>query len=985
MRFVGRSVAGRMVLGGALVLGAWAGAFAQSAPRLVDAPEYVLHQWTTADGLPQNSVNAIAQTPDGYLWLGTFGGLVRFDGTSFQLQERADSSGRHIDRVLSLAVAPDSALWIGTESGLFRLYAQHYASVALPDALPDQAIRTLRFDRAGVLWMSTMLGAVARWGGDSVAVVAVADVAPDTVGILRPWGERPRPRGAERLLLEDRAGALWYATASGAAREAGGTVRHFGPREGVPGASVAVEDPERGVWIGTINDGLVHLDPRRDGATGRHYPLPGGAKKYRVLSGFVAADGSVWFGTSADGLLRAQRPIFTTYTQTHGLSHNVATAVLEDASGTMWLATNCWGVNAIEPSGSIRVHKPRRPGDPRGDPCVFALAESPAGTMWMGTYGGGVTRWQDGREERLRDDAGLRDSVVLALFADGAGTVWAGTNSGGVSALSDGKATRTYTTADGLAHNSVRVIQQTRDGALWVGTLGGLTRIAPDGIRSFTAADGLEAEHVRAIHEDRDGILWVGTYGGGIHRLRDSTFVAVTRRHGLADDVVSSILEDDFGQFWMSGNRGIQRVPREALLAVTDGRADRLRAVLYDESDGLRNAETNGGFQPAAWRDHRGHLWYPTVHGVARVDPARVRRETIAPPVTIESVVVDGETRAAAQALTVGPGRRNVEFQYAGLSISAPEHLRYRYRLEGFDDDWVEVGTRRVAYYPRLSPGDYRFVVTAADRDGNWHPVGAAMTLDVLAPVHARPWFIALVATSLVASLMVVARREQLATARRRAADREFSRRLLESQEQERSRIARELHDGLGQELLVVRNRALLALRSTGIDPTAREQITQLSEVVSSSLTGLRELAHNLTPHQLEHLGLSAALRAMVESAAEAADARIDVLIDDVDDVLAHDAQLNVYRVVQEAIANIVRHADARAAGVEVRRGAGALRIVIVDDGQGFAVARDEDGRPTGGFGIAGIAERVRILGGRLSLWSEPGRGTRLEIEVPAA
>jgi signal transduction histidine kinase len=345
---------------------------------------------------------------------------------------------------------------------------------------------------------------------------------------------------------------------------------------------------------------------------------------------------------------------------------------------------------------------------------------------------------------------------------------------------------------------------------------------------------------------------------------------------------------------------------------------------------------------------------------------------------------VDGDVRPAAGPLTVGPGRRNVEFQYAGLSISAPEHLRYRYRLEGFDDDWVEVGTRRVAYYPRLVPGAYRFVVTAADRDGNWNPVGAAMPLHVLAPFFARPWFIALVLTSLVASVLVVARRERLATARRRAADREFSRRLIESQEQERSRIARELHDGLGQELLVVRNRALLALRGTGIDPAAREQITQLSEVVSASLTGLRELAHNLTPHQLEHLGLSAALRAMVESAAEATDARVDMLIADVDDVLAHDAQLHVYRVVQEAIANIVRHADACTAGVEVRRAVDGLRLVIVDDGQGFTVSRDEDGRPTGGFGIAGIAERVRILGGHLSLWSEPGRGTRLEIEVPA-
>jgi ligand-binding sensor domain-containing protein len=658
-----------------------------------------------------------------YLWLGTFGGLVRFDGTSFQLRERADSSGRHIDRVLSLAVGRTARSGSARRTGSSGCTVSDYARMELPDALPDVAIRTLRFDRAGILWLGTLHGGVARRAGGGFRVVTTPEgarsggtsviigtasgaaavsegerfVAADSAGGLRRWDEGRVPRGVERLLLHDRSGAHWYASPAGVVQVGRGTTRRFGAGDGVPGASVAVEDPERGIWFGTLNDGLVHLVADGDGASGRHYALPGGAGKYRVLSAFVAADGSVWFGTSADGLLRAQRPLFTTYTQAHGLSHSVATAVLEDAAGTLWLATNCWGVNTIDTSGTIRLHKPRRPNDPRGDPCVFSLAESPPGTMWIGTYGGGVTRWQDGREERLRGTAGLRDSVVLALFADRDSTVWAGTNSGGLSALRDGKAMRTYTTADGLAHNSVRVIQQTRDGALWVGTLGGLTRLAGGRLRSFTAADGLESAHVRAVHEDRDGILWVGTYGGGLHRLRDSTFVPVTRRHGLADDVVSSIIEDDDGQFWMSGNRGVQRVARSALLDVTEGRATHVHAVLYDESDGLRNAETNGGFQPAAWRDRRGRLWYPTVAGVARVDPTRVRRKTSAPTVTIEAVVVDGEVHGPAGPLRTGPGRPNIEFQYAGLSISAPEHVRYRYRLEGFEEAWVEAGTRRVA------------------------------------------------------------------------------------------------------------------------------------------------------------------------------------------------------------------------------------------------------------------------------------------------
>jgi signal transduction histidine kinase len=335
--------------------------------------------------------------------------------------------------------------------------------------------------------------------------------------------------------------------------------------------------------------------------------------------------------------------------------------------------------------------------------------------------------------------------------------------------------------------------------------------------------------------------------------------------------------------------------------------------------------------------------------------------------------------RAAEEQVVTGPGRPNIEFRYSAISLSAPQHLTFRYRLDKFDQDWVEAGTRRVAYYPRLPPGQYRFSVRAANRDGVWSEAGAPVRLRVTAPLWATRWFQLLVLASLAGLAALVARRRVQAARLRRAAQEEFSRRLIESQEHERKRIAGELHDGLGQELLVVKNRALLALAAQGLPGPARQQLDHISQIVSQSLDSVRDLAHNLTPYQLEHLGLSEALRTMVASVAAGVDIVFDAAIEDIDGQLSKDQEINLYRIVQEAVSNVVRHSGAANASVRIARAPDGLIVTVTDDGQGFRVRADG-----GGFGLSGIAERVRILGGRLSVLSEPGQGTCLTIIAPA-
>lgn len=997
-------------LGTLVLLGApWPHREAAAQRRLLEPPIHVLHQWTTADGLPQNSVNAIAQSPDGLLWLGTFGGLVSFDGTSFRVHARGDGGARHIDRVLALAVTRDSALWVGTEEGLQRLHRGRYESATLPAGFPEGGVRALFVDGSGRLWAGgrngglayregtawhearppsgAPLGPVASFTADGAGGVLinigdrVHEPIPGTPALVR----RHRAPGSDdaSARLVDARGTRWYSAAGAALRVDARGSRRLGRADGVREPNVMAEDPEGGVWMGTLNDGLFHYEEGDGAARAHRYPLPSGAERFRVLSAFVASDGSVWFGTNAGGLLRATRQLFTTYEEEHGLSHSVATAVFEDAAGTLWVATNCYGLNAIARDGTVRLHKRRMPNDPRGDPCVFSLAESPAGTLWVGTYGGGLTRIRDGREEWLRMLPGMRDSVVLALLAARDGSLWVGTNSGGVSIVREGRVVRTLTTAEGLVHNSVRLLREGRDGTLWVGTLGGLTRIRGTELRSFDADDGLGNLHVRAVHEDADGIVWAGTYGGGLHRLTDSGFVAVTTADGLREDVVSSILEDETGHFWMSGNAGIQRVARSELLARTEGRSARVHALLFGAQDGMRNAETNGGFQPAAWRDRRGSLWFPTVQGVARVDPARRALPAPTPPSTIAGVIVDGQERPVDRPLRIGPGRPNLEVRYSGLSLSGAEHLAYRYRLVGFDDVWIDAGTRRAAYFPRLEPGRYRFEVVAANRDGRWHAQATGIDLEVLAPLTARTSVRTAGALALAALLLSLARARTARVRERHAAQVAFGRRMIERQEEERTRIARELHDGLGQELLVAKNRALLALASPGLPAAAHRQLDALSSSLSESLDGLRSIAHGLTPHQLDHLGFEEALRAMVEATAASSGLPVTLTSDGLADPLPRETALNVYRAVQEALANVVRHSHASAATVQVQRLPGMLRVRVRDDGRGFEVRRDVDGRVVGGFGLAGIRERIGILRGRVDVVSAPGRGTLLVLEVP--
>jgi signal transduction histidine kinase/ligand-binding sensor domain-containing protein len=983
-------------LGTALRLLAPAGTAAAQALPQTTAPDFVVDGWDATAGLPQNTVNDIAQTRDGYIWLATFGGLVRFDGARFTVFGSAAHPAIQSDRVQQLVVGADGALWIATEAGLTRYHQGRFTAYPLEGRLSGSLSKVMIADSRGLLWVATPNG-LFRFDGQNLraygglppappmrllegadgrlwvytyAGMALLDPATGAVALLP--ADLMAPDVGVPLLL-DRQGGTWFATTSGVAVWRDNRLVRYRVRTGALYTEIAfmAQDSAGGYWLGSLSRGLWRFRPDAP-ADGERYATPDGSRNYFVRSLLVDREGVLWVGTDVDGLIRVRPRLFTVVPLA---SRGAAspTALLGDREGRVWIGTSCDLLNVVE-AARVRTFRAR---DGATVNCAWSIAQTDDGDLWFGTWGDGVLRWRNGQLRQYPARQALRDSVVLALYPDRAGALWIGTASRGAVRLHDGRLT-VYDTVGGLADNSVRVFRETDSGTVWVGTLGGLSRIENGRVTNFTTSQGLSHNHVREIYRDADGVLWIGTYGGGLNRLKDGRFTPITTRHGLFDNVVSAILEDDRGNLWMSGNRGIFRVSRRQLNEFADGNIPAVHSVAYGRADGLVEPETNGGFQPAAWKSPDGRMWFPTLRGVAVVDPRAATSNPVPPAVVIEELRLDGEAVPLGDLVSVPAGARRMEISYTGLSTPAPEAVTFRYRLEGVEDEWVHVGARRVAYYSKLPPGRYRFAVSAANRDGLWSESIPALELRVLAPWWMSWWFRAFAAAAVLGAAAGLARRRLRRLEQAHAAQREFSRLLIEAQERERARIAGELHDGIGQGLVVVKNRATMALQAEGTPEPVRAELNQIASIISGTLNETREIAHNLRPYQLDRLTFTAAIKAVVSKAAEASTVRFETEVRDVAGLLTPEAEINLYRIVQEATTNVLKHSGATQATVSVAVEFGKVRVVVSDNGRGL-------GRPAQvqGFGIRSMAERARVLGGDLEIVSSPGEGTTLVVSAP--
>jgi signal transduction histidine kinase/streptogramin lyase len=709
------------------------------------------HQvWNTGEGLPQSSVESMVQTRDGYLWLGTQEGLARFDGVRFTVIDRGNTRALRHNRITALAEDAGGGLLIGTEGGgLTRLAGGVFTTYTTAAGLPNDRVRALLVDEGGVLWAGTDEGLARSSSGGFVVEDAVprdrvdALLASRGVGLVagtasglyrRRQGRFERyspaglPEGPVSALWEDKDGALWVGARGGLFAVRGDVAVSW--KGGLSGRTVLSLSGDRhgSLWVGTEGGGLTRI--ARDGRVST-YTAKDGLSNDIVQALLEDREGNLWVGTQDGGLNRLSDARFVTWTTREGLAANIVWPVYGDRAGNVWVGTSDGGLSRLR-DGRVAASYARKDGLPSDS--IQALVEDQEGTLWIGTRGGGLSRMKDGRFSVLQRP--LPGPSVSALCAGRDGSVWIGMRGGGVCRLKDGALT-TYGAADGLPPGGIHFLLEARDGALWIATNGGgLARLRDREVRTLTVRDGLSSDIVNTLLEDEDGTLWVGTYGGGLNRLAGGRFRRYTSAEGLFDDAIFSILDDGRGNLWMSCNKGVFRVSRTELADLDRGLVASLHPVSYGVEDGMRNRECNGANQPPGWRASDGRLYFPTIEGLVSVDPGRLQTRSAPPPVVLERVMADGASLPADSDLVLGPGTEGLEFQYTAPSFALPGRVSFRYRLEGLDRGWVEAGSRRAAYYTRVPPGQYRFVVTAANEDGVWNEVGASVGLRLRPHFH---------------------------------------------------------------------------------------------------------------------------------------------------------------------------------------------------------------------------------------------------------
>jgi signal transduction histidine kinase/streptogramin lyase len=973
--------------------------FACAATQAAVHEQYRFDSWTTDNGLPQVSVNSILQTRDGFLWLTTFGGLVRYDGLRFQVFNTGNTKGLRTSRFIDLFEDREGSLWITTEGqGVTRYKNGNFTTYTIDDGLPSTQISRIDGDVHGNP-LFKFGDVLLRWTGERFAPYA-PEAGEPTTGILQRmasgaiWyrdGERVRKFERGRVtsdlahgfsvlrLYEDTQGRVWLAASNSdeLVMFKDGKITSVRVGDGQPQFRFisAFEDRQGRIWFGTHGSLLLF----KDGKLTRYTAAADGLARGDVTHIYQDREGTLWAGTTG-GLSRVTERVVTTYSAPDGLAAENIYPLLEDRWGRIWIGS--WPGLTVYENGEFRNVNARYGV---ASDSISSLLEDRDGNLWIGCWSGKIIRVSQG-ENKVFSPSAITGLRVRAIYQDRAGDIWLG-SANGLLKFKDGSFT-SFTTNSSLAGREVFSIHEDRQGHLWLGTDAGLVRYKDGAFTLFAERDGITGGIVRDIHEDEDGTLWIGTYDSGLYRLRQGKLTRYTTNEGLFDNGAFQIVDDNQGNFWISCNLGIYRVRKSELNDFADGRVQKITSVPYNRRDGMLNSECNGGVQPAGIRASDGRIWFPTQQGVAVINPAAVPFNKQPPPVVIESLVVDTEPLTPRAPVTLQPGQSYFEIHYSGLSFINPELVKFKYRLEGLDGDWVDAGTRRIAYYSHLPPGQYRFTVIAANRDGVWNEQGASLEITVLPPVWRTWWFLTLAACALIATVYVLYRWRIRQLQREHAVREAFARQLIESQENERRRIAAELHDSLGQSLVLIKNWALLGLRATGAqqqqEETTRANLDEISTTASAAINEVREIAYNLGPYQLDRLGLSHTITEMVERVASSSPIRFTVEVDPLDGLFSKQAEISIFRIVQEALNNIVKHSAATSARLVIKADTTRVTLSIHDDGQGFAhgASNVNDVRPRG-FGLLSLAERVRLLGGVWVVESEPERGTNIHITLP--
>ena len=1004
---------------------------AKALPPEVPLSQLRQDRWTTQDGLPQSSVHSVLQSRRGFLWLGTQEGLVRFDGVDFEIFDRQTYPELRSNVFSALAETRDGSLWAGSVEGLLRLQGDRRTLFGSEDGLSSDYVNALAVSADDTLWVGTNQGLdrraqgqirpvepdpqLARALGQGVYALRVAPgdrlwVATHGAGLIGlPIGPASDGREAVHWTREDglssdtiydvgldAGGGLWIATAAGVdhLRADGEIEKLRSPKiEGRPIYSIH-QDRDGNLWAGSVGQGVFRLVEGRE----EHWSDPDAPKLIRTL--FEDGEGSLWIGsTDGSGFWRLGVGALSTLDDRQGLSHNQVYAVFEDSRGNQWFGSFGGGLDRLDPEGRWRNWGQ---ADGLTHDLVWSLAEDRSGTLWVGTFGGGLYRLVDDRVlPALTTDDGLSDDFIRTLAEDRGGAIWIGSRRG-LDRWIDGSIDR-FDNTDGLPSSGILSLYETREGVLMVGTTDGLARWDGERFEHLGPHGSMSDESIYAVHESPDGSLWLGTQSQGLLRYRDGRFTALGSEQGLYDNLVYSILEDGQGYLWMSCNRGLQRVARQQLEAVAEGRLSRVTPQIFGARDGMGSAETNGGSQPVAWRRRDGSLIFATIAGVAKVHPDRL--EDRGPPApTLDALWLDHQQHRLDGRETswiVPPNVRRLTFDFTAPALSRAERLHFRYRLEGFDARWSPASTERSVSFTDLPPGKYRFEVVVGDPGGAWGTETAHLAVVVRAPWWRARWAVAGYGLGLLLLTGLLVRRQRRRIARERAIHAEL-RAVARTKSALLANTSHELRTPLYG--MIGLAEAQLA-RSEKLDGPTRDGLRQivtsgqrLGELVDNLLTlGLDPSpgAVEIASVDLGHLVRAVVLR--LRSQAE--DQGLEVIAQVPPGLTLNTERKLLIQVLLHLVGNAIKFTPEGSVRIAAERAGRGLRMTVEDTGVGiapevmgrlfepFEQADATAERRFGGvgLGLAVTRRRVEQLGGTIEIDSQQGRGTRVEVTFPAA
>jgi len=947
--------------------------------------EFGSQTWLTENGLPQNTVQALTQTKDGYLWIGTQEGLARFNGVNFVIFDRDNTPQFKSNDVRSLFEDESGALWISTSYGLVRLFRGQFTSFTTDNGLPDNSVGPITQLTGSAVLISTG-GGLARYHDGGITAFPANNPALDNIqslfrdksgtvwigaatGLLTLKGDALAsanlPEELSRLsinsITQDQNDRIWLGTDSGLVAYDLNSAQVYTVKNGLPDDHVnsVAADPAGCVWLGTLK-GLARLNP----ATKPNLMVADTITSNLVLSLLVDREGSLWVGTESGGLNVLRDKKFSTLTTRQGLVSDVVKVIYQDKDGSIWIGTND-GLTVLKGG----TNKTFTTNDGLSSNVVLSLYGDSNGTLWIGTPDG-LNEFKQGKFRTITVAEGLSSDFVRSIYVDRNGLVWIGTRNG-LNQLKDGNF-KTFTTKEGLANDFVGAVYEDSNGVLWIGTRGGLSQYLAGSFTNFTTKQGLSNDVVTSLHEDGNHDIWIGTNGGGLNRFRNGSFVPYTTRNGLPDNVIYRILEDSQRNLWCSTPRGIFKIALQELNDFADGKTQVVRATPYGTSDGMLTRECSGGGYPAGWKGSDGKLWFSTIKGVAMIDPNNTQYNRQPPPVSIEQVRVDDKPLATSGLVTLAPGTNRLDFYFAALSFVAPDKVRFKYKLEGFDPNWIDGGGQRAAFYTNLRPGNYTFHVIAANNDGVWNEQGATFQFYLRPHFYQTYWFYALLL--LVLGLAAW----QLYQLRVRQMRAQFNAVLAE-----RTRIAREIHDNLAQEMLGISVQLEVVARTMPANAeVARNHLDRVRLLVRHGIAEARRYVWDLRSQALDNADLPTALSETVRRLTADHSVESQVQVSGVFRSLPSGVEDNLLRICQEAINNAVTHGKPEHVFVNLTFDIRTVRLSIRDDGQGFDPAKVEK---NGHFGLVGIRERAENIGGKLTINSSADNGTEIVVDVPIA